>query len=102
MNAIRQAAKRAVESLAMQPVMFEAGAATDAASRRALLDRVRNSDAGVLLLGAEYGEPAARGVSPTEEEFNEARERAVPVLALVQTTDRRRAGPGSLPLAGAR
>ncbi len=34
--------------------------------------------------GAHYGEPGQRGMSPTEEEFNEARERGVDVLALVQ------------------
>ena len=72
----------------MYPVMFETGAASDEGSRRALLDRVDEADALLLLLGAEYGEPTQRGVSPTEEEFNEARERAVPVIALVQNTTR--------------
>ena len=88
MGAIRKAARAAVESLEMVPVMFETGAATDEASRRALLDRVAASDAMVLLLGAEYGEPLSRGMSPTEEEFNEARERGIAVLALVQNVER--------------
>jgi hypothetical protein len=88
MGAIRQAARAAVESLDMHPVMFESGAAAEESSRRALLDRVASCDALVLLLGAEYGEPGTRGMSPTEEEFDEARERAIPVLALVQKVDR--------------
>ena len=88
MAAIRAAARAAVESLEMRPVMFETEPARDEASRRALLDQVAASDAVVLLLGAEYGEPVGRGVSPTEEEFNEARERGIPVLALVQRGDR--------------
>src|SRR5262245_29201535 len=69
MAAIRQAVRAAVESLDMRPVMFETEPARDEASRRALLDQVAGSDALILLLGAEYGEPVARGVSPTEEEF---------------------------------
>src|SRR3954447_22637786 len=88
MAAIRQAARAAVESLEMRPVMFETEPARDEASRRALLDQVAASDALILLLGAEYGEPVARGVSPTEEEFNEARERGIPVLALLQRVER--------------
>lgn len=88
MGAIRESARRAVESLDMAPVMFETGAAADEASRRALLDRLAKCDAVILLLGAEYGEPATRGMSPTEEEFNEARDRGIPVLALVQSVER--------------
>jgi hypothetical protein len=88
MAAIRQAVRAAVDSLDMRPVMFETEPARDEASRRALLDQVARSDVVVLLLGAEYGEPVARGVSPTEEEFNEARERGIPVQALVQRIER--------------
>src|SRR5258708_5956401 len=84
MEMVRQAARRAVEALEMRPVMFETGAASAMDSRRTLLDRVASCDAVLLLLGAEYGEAGKRGVSPTEEEFNEARERGLPVLALVQ------------------
>ncbi len=88
MSAIREATRRAVEALEMHPVMFETGAASDDDSRRTLLSRVASCDALVLLLGADYGEPGRRGMSPTEEEFNEARERGIPVLALVQNTAR--------------
>jgi hypothetical protein len=92
MAAIRQAVRAAVDSLDVRPVMFETEPAHDEASRRALLDQVAKSDVVVLLLGAEYGEPVALGVSPTEEEFNEARERGIPVLALVRRIERESAG----------
>ncbi len=88
MGAIRQAARRAVEALDMVPVMFETGAASEQDSRRALLDRIATCDAFLLLLGAEYGEALDRGVSPTEEEFDEARARGVDVLPLAQDTTR--------------
>jgi hypothetical protein len=88
MAGIRQAVRAAVDSLDMRPVMFEIEPARDEASRRALLDQVAACDVLVLLLGTEYGEPVGRGVSPTEEEFNEARERGIPVLALVQSVER--------------
>ena len=84
MAMIRAAARAAVESLDMQPVMFETQPASAEGSRRALLDQVDTCDALLLLVGAEYGEPGARGISPTEEEFQQARERNIDVLALVQ------------------
>lgn len=88
MGAIRQAARQAVESLDMKAVTFESAPAADEASRRVLLDALERCDALVLLLGREYGEPVARGVSPTEEEFDHARANRIPVLALVQAGDR--------------
>src|SRR3954454_10966111 len=84
MATIRAAARAAVESLDMRPVMFETQPARAEGSRRALLDQVGTCDALLLLVGAEYGEPGERGMSPTEEEFREARERNVDILALVQ------------------
>ena len=84
MAAIRGAARAAVESLQMRPVMFETQPASAEGSRRALLDEVGKCDALLLLVGAEYGEPGARGVSPTEEEFQQARVLGIDVLVLVQ------------------
>ena len=84
MAAVRAAARAAVESLDMRPVMFETQPASAEGSRRALLDQVGTCDALLLLVGAEYGEPGERGISPTEEEFQQARDRGVDVLALVQ------------------
>lgn len=88
MGPIRQAARRAVEALDIHPEMFETGGASDEAARRTLLSRVASCDALLLLLGREYGERGRGDASPTEEEFNEARERGLPVLALVQDSDR--------------
>jgi hypothetical protein len=63
--------------------MFETLPASDRTSRRALLDQIPSCDAYLLLLGAEYGEPGQSGVSPTEEEFEEALRSGLPILALV-------------------
>jgi hypothetical protein len=76
MTPIRAAAKAAV--------MFETAPASREDSRRALLDELGNCDILVLLLGADYGEPTERGVSATEEEFNEAVRHGISVVALVQ------------------
>jgi hypothetical protein len=88
MGAIRASAKAAVESLQMRPVMFETAPASRDDSRRALLDELGGCDVVVLLLGAEYGERTERGVSATEDEFNEAVRRGIPVVALVQEVAR--------------
>jgi hypothetical protein len=84
MAAIRGAARAAVESLDMRPVMFETQPASAEGSRRALLDEVGKCDALLLLVGAEYGESGERGISPTEEEFQQARGLGIDVLVLVQ------------------
>ena len=84
MGSFRQAARDAIDSLGMRPVMFETEPASTQDSRRALLDRIPHCDALLLILGGDYGEPAARGVSATEEEFQEAVRHGVPVLAIVQ------------------
>jgi uncharacterized protein DUF4062 len=84
MAGISQGVRSAVESLGMYPVMFETQPASDQNSRRALLDRIPTCDAYLLLLGAEYGEPGQSGVSPTEEEFEEALQSGLAILALVQ------------------
>jgi hypothetical protein len=84
MGAIRQGGRDGVESLGMHPVMFETQPASDQNSRRALLDQIPDCDAYLLLLGAEYGKPMQSGLSPTEEEFDEALRSGRPILALVQ------------------
>jgi hypothetical protein len=88
MGAIRTAASNAVDSMGMQPVMFETGAAASDSPRNVLLGRVASCDVLLLIVGADYGEPGKSGVSPTEDEVNEARARGIPVLALVQRTTR--------------
>jgi hypothetical protein len=85
MGDIRASAKAAVESLAMAPVMFETEGASEQESRGALLALIPGCDAYLLLMGTQYGEPGASGLSPTEEEFEEALSSGRPTLALVQT-----------------
>jgi Domain of unknown function (DUF4062) len=85
---MRAAARAAVESLQMRPVMFESAPASRDDSRRALLDALGRCDVVLLLLGAEYGERSEHGVSATEDEFNEALARGIPVIALVQNVER--------------
>jgi hypothetical protein len=86
MGAIRVAAARTIEALGMQPVMFETGAAAADAPRHVLLERIASCDALLLILGAQYGEAVTGGVSPTEDEFNQARASNLPIVVLVQST----------------
>lgn len=88
MAAVRAAAQKGVESLQMRPVMFETAPASRSDSRRALLDELGRCDVVILLLGAEYGERTERGVSATEDEFDEALAQGIPVIGLVQKAAR--------------
>ena len=81
---VRAAARRGVESLGLRAVMAETVGAVAASPQRALLDRVAESDALVLLFGPQYGARQASGFSATEEEFDEARRRGIPILVLRQ------------------
>jgi Domain of unknown function (DUF4062) len=83
-EAERAAARRAVESLSLRAVMAETAPASPDASKHALLDLVDAADAVVMILGARYGYIAEHGLSPTEEEFNHARQVGKPVFVFVQ------------------
>jgi hypothetical protein len=83
-EAVRQAAREAVESMGMRPVMAEMAGARPQSPQHALLGEVADADVYLLLLGARYGEPGASGVSPTEEEFAEAKRRNKPIVILRQ------------------
>jgi hypothetical protein len=87
-SAERQAARKAVESLRMTPVIAEKFGAKPHSSQLACLEGVRASDIYVLILGAKYGFVAQSGLSATEEEYNEARRRGLPVLVFVQNIER--------------
>jgi Domain of unknown function (DUF4062) len=86
MGAIRVTAARTIEALGMQPVMFETGAAAADAPRHVLLERIASCDALLLILGSQYGEAVTGGVSPTEDEFNQAKACNLPIVVLVQST----------------
>jgi hypothetical protein len=81
---VRQAAREAVESMGMRPVMAEMAGARPQSPQHALLGEVADADIYLLLLGARYGEPGSSGISPTEEEFEEAKRRNKPIVILRQ------------------
>ena len=83
----RAAAKAGVEVLRMKPVMCEDFGAQPHSSQYACLEGVKESDGVALVLGARYGFIAKSGKSVTEEEFDCARERGMPVLVFLEKTD---------------
>src|SRR5438445_10091 len=62
-EAVRQAAREAVESMGMRPLMAEMVGARPESPQHALLGEVAEADVYLLLLGVRYGEPSASGVS---------------------------------------
>lgn len=86
-EAIRHVAREAVESVGMQPIMAELSGATAGSAQRALLDDVARADVYLLILGERYGTAGASGLSPTEEEFEEAKRRRKPILVMRQDVD---------------
>jgi hypothetical protein len=77
-EAIREAIRRAVESLGLQPLMAETAGAHVESPQRALLDLVAQANVFLLVLGPRYSKP-------TEDEYDEARRRGLPILVLRQT-----------------
>ena len=84
MEEYRAAAREAAETLRYSVVAAEDFGASPSSPQQICLAGVRDADVVVLLLGARYGTPQASGLSPTHEEYREARG-AKPVLAFVQT-----------------
>jgi hypothetical protein len=81
---VRAAARAGVESFGWRAMMAETIGAAPTSPQRALLDRVADSDALLLLVGPRYGARQESGVSATEDEFDEARRRGKPILVLRQ------------------
>jgi len=79
----RNAALRACQTLKYQVLRAEDFGANAGTPQQVCLAGVRAADVVVLILGARYGEPQSSGLSPTHEEFREAREGSR-VLAFVQ------------------
>lgn len=77
----RAAARAAIESLSMRPLMAEIRGAADASPRRALLDLVAAADLVILIVGPRYS-------GPTEDEYDEAVRLGKSVFVLVQSTER--------------
>jgi len=80
----RAAAREAAESLRHTVIAAEDFGASPGSPQQVCLGGVREADVVVLLLGARYGIPQASGLSPTHEEYREARG-TKPVLVFVQT-----------------
>src|SRR5437588_11991224 len=77
----RAAAREAVIRLRHKPVMAEDFGAQPVSSQTACLEGVRSSHIYVGIFGPRYGYVAPRsGLAATEEEFNEARRRGLPIL----------------------
>ena len=88
---LREAARAAIGVLGYEPVLAEDFDASAPSPRATCLAAVREADAVVLLLGAEYGpRQASSDLSATHEEYREAKESG-PVLAFVQECDLRSA-----------
>jgi hypothetical protein len=84
MEEYRAAAREAAESLGYSVIAAEDFGASPSSPQQVCLAGVRDADVVVLLLGARYGTPQSSGLSPTHEEYQEARGRK-PVLVFVQT-----------------
>ena len=78
---MRDALPSLIAALGHEPIRFEDFTAQPVASREACLRGVEECDAYLLLLGSSYGDPVFdTGLSPTEEEWNVARRRGLPIL----------------------
>jgi hypothetical protein len=83
-EALRQAARDAIVSLGHEPIMAEDFRAQPNSPQLACLKGLRMADLVVLVLVDRYGQPqAGSGVSPTHEEYLEAKGRK-PILLFVQ------------------
>jgi hypothetical protein len=83
MEEYRAAAREAAESLGCTVIAAEDFGASPSSPQQVCLAGVRAAEVVVLLLGARYGTPQRSGLSPTHEEYHEARGRK-PVLVFVQ------------------
>lgn len=87
-EAERAAARAAVTSLRLTPVMAEDFGAQPYSPQTGCLDGVQSSDVYVGVFGRRYGNTTASGKSATEEEFDEARARGKPILCFIQSGDK--------------
>jgi hypothetical protein len=79
----RDAVAAMITALGHRPSRFEDFTALPVPPRKACLDAVAGADAYLLLLGEHYGDRTPdTGVAPTEEEFNAAAARGLPVIVM--------------------
>jgi len=84
----RQAAESAVKSLGLLPIMAEKFGAQPLSPRHACLQGVKKSDLFLAILGNRYGDETDSGKSPCEEEFDEARQRGLPIFIFIKDCER--------------
>lgn len=85
----RDAASRSIELEGMEPVLAERFPASATSPRSACLDGVASCDAIVLLLGGRYGWTTPSGKSATQEEYEEAKKRDMPILVFIEAAKSR-------------
>jgi hypothetical protein len=79
----RDAVAAIIAALGHRPSRFEDFTALPVPPRKACLDAVAGADAYLLLLGEHYGERTPdTGVAPTEEEFNAAVTKGLPIVVM--------------------
>jgi hypothetical protein len=83
MEHYRAAAREAAETLGYIVIAAEDFGASPSSPQQICLAGIREADVVVLLLGARYGTPQRTGLSPTHEEYREARGQK-PVLVFVE------------------
>lgn len=84
MKDCRETVTQAIVALGHEVVRAEDLSASSDSPRVACLEKVRGSEAIVLILGKRYGVIQASGLSATHEEYSAAREAQKPVLVMVQ------------------
>ena len=84
MEEYRAAARQAAETLGHTVVAAKDFRVSPNSPQQVCLAGVREADVVALLLGTRYGAPQASGLSPTHEEYREARGRK-PVLTFVRS-----------------
>ncbi|MBI6668846.1 hypothetical protein B1F73_10005 [Pseudomonas syringae] len=83
----RAAAKDAVETLDMKPIMSEHFGARTYSSEHACLTEVDQCDVYILILGANYGYEPQPALSVTQQEFRQAVSKRKPILVFIQQAD---------------
>src|SRR4051794_27128094 len=84
---VREAVAHASEAFGLRVLMAERAPA-GGSPRGALLELVRQSDVFLLIFGDRYGDTGTGGMSPTEDEFNEAVRVGIPILVFVEECER--------------
>ena len=86
----RLAVREAIEELKLKPVFAEELGARSETPRKVTLSLVRQSDMYIGLFWQRYGEVGSRGLSATEEEYQEALKTGKPILIYIKEPAQKR------------